>query len=256
MNLIGTGELWSLTLDCFFFFPSSKSLRRSDLFIFWVILKYWTSVCLVAKSSIQLMLLLSSKVLQIRRVLEPMAQLQAVGGVVCYRGMSWVQKSDQEWKREPGFPRATYGYRSTWHPPEKVQSHLPLGTPSSEFRPELFPGVTLLPIYTSPTFAPTGTPVPGHFLGYHLVPPSLCLPDHRSHGLAFLRHPASSPVGSAPHTSRLQPASFLPRSKFPPSYSNQLTLQLPHRGWGNHSRPRSLVPRSFAVVAPYNPVGL
>lgn len=102
---------------------------------------------------------------------------------------------------------------------------------------------------TFPAFAPTGIPVPGHFLRYHLVPASLCLPDHRSHGLAFLRHPASSPVGSAPHTSRLQPASFLPGSKFPPAYNNQLTLHLPHRGWGNHSRPRSMVPRSFDLIA-------
>lgn len=122
-----------------------------------------------------------------------------------------------------------------------------LGHPVLNSQYELYPGVTLLPFYTFPPSHPRP-------LSRTSLCPSVPLLSRPPFPWAYLSwRAASSPAGSA---FSLQPGSFLPRSEFPPSCSNQLKSRPPpHRGWRNHNKPRSMVPRSFAVVAPVGLLG-
>ena len=165
--------------------------------------------------------------------------------------MSWVQKCDQEWKREPGFPRATYGYHSTWHPPKKVQNDLPLGTPSSEFRHELYPGVTLLPIYTFPALHQQAHLSEATFSDITLSQHPFAFQTIVPMGLPF----SGTQLHFQQEVSPTHPDSSL-HCYFVGPNSLHLTTASSHCscsslcGWSNHTRPRSMVPRSFAVVAP------
>lgn len=93
-----------------------------------------------------------------------------------------------------------------------------LGHPVLNSQYELYPGVTLLPFYTFPPSHPRP-------LSRTSLCPSVPLLSRPPFPWAYLSwRAASSPAGSA---FSLQPESFLPRSEFPPSCSNQLKSRPP-----------------------------
>lgn len=157
----------------FAIFFSSESLHRNYLLIFWVVLKYWTSFPLVPKSSIQLLLLLSSRFLLTQAVQEPMAQLRAVGKDSLLQGHVLNPRLFQEWKRDAVVSKSTCGSSSAWHQPKSFadrDTQFWIWTWALSPHSLPLPSSHPLAILYLPPFMSAYTPVPGHFLRHPFCP--------------------------------------------------------------------------------------
>lgn len=158
----------------------------------------------------------------------------------------------------------TFGSSSTWHPPKMYQVICPLGHPvlnSDLGSLLLLPASTLchpLAILYFPTFTPTNTSVPDHFLGHGFCP-TIYLPSRPPSLWNFHHGPGTQlhlPLASLTlfHT-HYSTWVVIPTSKFPPSCNSQLKPCLLHRGCLNYSRPRSMAPGSFVVIISWGSLG-